>query len=48
MVASYGNAVLGGMPTAMLLYTSMAIMLNSEVFDSPDLGIDTELKTIIV
>lgn len=33
MVASYGNAVLGTMPTGMLIYTSMAIMLNAEVFD---------------
>lgn len=35
MVASYGNAVLGTMPTSMLIYTSMAIMLNSEKFDTP-------------
>lgn len=33
MVASYGNAVLGTMPTGMLLYTSMAIMLNTDVLD---------------
>ena len=33
MVASYGNAVLGTMPTGMLIYTSMAIMLNAETFD---------------
>ena len=33
MVASYGNAVLGTMPTGMLIYTSMAIMLNAEVLD---------------
>jgi len=33
MVASYGNAVLGTMPTGMLIYTSMAIMLNSEALD---------------
>ena len=33
MVASYGNAVLGSMPTAMLIYTSMALMLNSETLD---------------
>lgn len=36
MVASYGNAVLGGMPTGMLIYVSMAIMLNSAVFDTPN------------
>ena len=35
MVASYGNAVLGQMPTALLFYASMAIILNSEVFDNP-------------
>ncbi len=33
MVASYGNAVLGTMPTGMLLYTSMAIMLNTDILD---------------
>jgi len=33
MVASYGNAVLGTMPTGMLVYTSMALLLNSEKFD---------------
>jgi hypothetical protein len=45
MVASYGNAVLGGMPTAMLLYTSMAVMMNSDVFDSPDLSLNTKVET---
>lgn len=35
MVASYGNAVLGTMPTALLIYTTMAVVLNSEVFDIP-------------
>ena len=35
MVANYGNAVLGQMPTSMLIYTSMAIMLNSDKFDVP-------------
>jgi hypothetical protein len=35
MVASYGNAVLGAMPTGMLIYTSMALMLNSEALDTP-------------
>ena len=29
MVASYGNAVLGTMPTSLLIYTSMALMLNA-------------------
>ncbi len=35
MVASYGNAVLGAMPTGMLIYVCMALMLNSDVFDTP-------------
>jgi hypothetical protein len=34
MVANYGNAVLQ-MPTGMLIYTSMALMLNSESLDTP-------------
>jgi hypothetical protein len=33
MVASYGNAVLGSMPTAMVIYPAMAIMLNARYFD---------------
>lgn len=36
MVASYGNAVLGQMPTAIVLYISMAIMLNTEKLDQPE------------
>jgi hypothetical protein len=35
MVASYGNAVLGTMPTSILIYTSMALMLNTEKLDIP-------------
>lgn len=35
MVASYGNAVLGTVPTAVLIYISMALMLNTEKFDTP-------------
>jgi len=34
MVANYGNAVLYQMPTSMLIYTSMALMMNAEKFDS--------------
>jgi O-Antigen ligase len=34
MVASYGNAVLGGMPSGILIYISMAIMLNSAMLDN--------------
>lgn len=40
MVASYGNAVLGGMPTGILIYISMAIILNSAVFDTPEPAVE--------
>jgi hypothetical protein len=43
MVASYGNAVLGQMPTSLLIYASMAIILNSEVFDT---AVEKLLKTV--
>jgi hypothetical protein len=33
MVANYGNAVLGQMPTNVLIYISMALLMNSELFD---------------
>ena len=36
MVASYGNAVLGTMPTSLLIYTSMALLLNAKQFDQND------------
>lgn len=42
MVASYGNAVLGGMPTGMLIYTSMALLMNSEKLDIKKEEIQTE------
>ncbi len=35
MVASYGNAVLGSLPTGALIYISMALMINPEKFDLP-------------
>jgi len=35
MVASYGNAVLGSIPTAVTIYISMALLLNTKVFDTP-------------
>jgi hypothetical protein len=47
MVASYGNAVLGTMPTSMLIYTSMAIMLNPERLDIPEPE-PTEKKKILI
>lgn len=34
MVASYGNAVLGTMPTGTLIYISMAILMNSDYLDT--------------
>ncbi len=36
MVANYGNAVLGQMPTSMLIYISMALLMNMKSFDSKD------------
>ena len=33
MLASYGNAILGGMPTSLLFYASMAIVSSPEVFE---------------
>ena len=33
ILASYGNAVLGGMPTSLLFYASMAIVSNPETFE---------------
>ena len=36
MIASYGNAVLGSMPTSLLIYTSMALMLNAKKLDDQD------------
>lgn len=38
MVASYGNAVLGTMPTSVLVYISMALVLNSRYFDQQALA----------
>jgi cell division protein FtsW (lipid II flippase) len=45
MLASYGNAILGGMPTALLFYASMAIMSNPEIFEVPIKEKETELIT---
>lgn len=45
MLASYGNAILGGMPTALLIYASMAIMSNPEIFDDPNFEQTPELIT---
>lgn len=40
MVASYGNAVLGTLPTSLLIYSSMAIMLNAKALDVPEPATD--------
>jgi hypothetical protein len=45
MVASYGNAVLGSMPTALCIYISMALMLNTEVLDTPPEKAEKEAGT---
>ena len=36
MVASYGNAVLGTLPTGVLIYISMALLLNAKQYDDPE------------
>lgn len=36
MIASYGNAILGQMPTALLIYATMAIILNSKAFEDSE------------
>lgn len=45
MLASYGNAILGGMPTALLIYASMAIMSNPEIFEDAEYQSQTPLIT---
>jgi hypothetical protein len=46
MVASYGNAVLGQMPTSMLIYVSMAVMLNTDQLDTPPTDSSKELAAL--
>ncbi|MDP5093354.1 MAG: O-antigen ligase family protein [Polaribacter sp.] len=43
MLASYGNAILGGMPTALLIYASMAIMSKPEIFEENTKETETAL-----
>jgi hypothetical protein len=43
MLASYGNAVFGQMPTSLLIYASMALMSNPEIFEAPIAENETEL-----
>lgn len=43
MVASYGNAVLGQMPTALLIYATIAIILNTEVLENSTKSAEEEI-----
>lgn len=44
MAASYGNAVLGQMPTALLIYATMAIISNPEIFEADQQKKELELS----
>jgi hypothetical protein len=44
MAASYGNAILGTPPTGILIYISMALLMNTEVLDKPDEELTLDLK----
>jgi len=46
MAASYGNAVLGQMPTALMIYSSMAFLFSAKRMDNEILESETELKRI--
>ena len=46
MLASYGNAIFGGMPTSLLMYASMAIMSNPEIFENSIKEKETELVAV--
>jgi hypothetical protein len=43
MVASYGNAVLGQMPTSILIYSSMALLMNMKTLDTTEEDCRTKL-----
>lgn len=45
MGASYGNAILGGMPTAVTLYISMALMMNTKALDTKEEKEPATIKT---
>lgn len=45
MVASYGNAVLGTLPTALLIYTSMALLCNARALDQREEMDQTETNS---
>jgi len=46
MLASYGNAVFGQMPTCLLIYASMTLMSNPEIFERPIEEYEPELLTV--
>jgi hypothetical protein len=43
MLASYGNGIFGQMPTSLLIYASMAIMSNPQIFEEPIIEKEPEL-----
>jgi hypothetical protein len=43
MLASYGNEILGQMPTSLCFYASMAIMSNQKIFEEPSIEKETKL-----
>jgi hypothetical protein len=46
MAASYGNAVLGQMPTAIMIYSSMAFLFLAKRIDNEIKESETELKRL--
>lgn len=47
MAASYGNMVLGQMPTSVLIYMAMAIMLSPEIFEADAALVNKKLQTAV-
>jgi hypothetical protein len=45
MIASYGNGIFGQMPTSLLIYASMAIMSNPQIFEEPIIEKESALIT---
>ena len=45
LVASYGNAVLGTLPTAILMYASMAILMNAKTLEQEQATTSNDLQT---
>jgi len=44
VVANYGNAVLSQMPTSILIYVSMALLMNMDAFEKKDDAVDIHKK----